>query len=297
MGKAISFLNDSEIKLADMLLNVIQCDYSLYGDEKTLEEVLEFEDAIINMYLENEKIYNFMIKLGCSKSNSRESLLDLPNLDINHIKYYTELSDIQKSVFDPSLLYYFIRSLQNTPISERCIERKLMHELINNDEFDIKKINELTKLFDTLVHYGVLGAHIVEPEDFDELKFLHKGGYAATEVPHDFLSMDFDDEDEVMIHKIYSDADIDYFKRDESELFNNNILYDAKFEQVPKWVFSGAVRINKDKEVSLSISSPHTKCHYIGTTLYPNVADFPSREEFYSVKQSPSLTKHLMKKH
>lgn len=297
MEKAISFLNDSEIKLADMLLNVIQHDYSLYGNEKILEEVLEFEDEMINMYLENEKIHNFMIKLNCSKIESRESLLNLSNLDRKHIEYYTELNDIQKSIFDPSLLYYFVRPLQNTLISEKCINRKLMHELINNNEFDIKKINELTKLFDILVHYGILGAHIVKPEDFDELKSLHKGGYVATEVPNDFLSMDFDDEDEVMIHKIYSDTDIEYIKRDGSELFNNNKLYDAKFKQVPKWVFSGALRINKDKEVSLSISSPHTKCHYIGTTLYPDVVDFPSREEFYSVKQSPSLTKHLMKRH
>lgn len=176
-------------------------------------------------------------------------------------------------------------------------------DLFDDAQFEMSRITEIAKLVDTLVKYNIEYAEINRTEDIE--RHIMDNYFLSTRVPENIADLA-----ELWrwrskhikacwnsIYKTYSDQEIIYTKFTEQQRYkgafedNEAYHYLARFNELPKWVINGSVEIYRDGSIYWGASSPHTHFTFRSTTLYPNLDEFPTYDELYSVKQVKSLKK------
>lgn len=242
-----------------------------------------------------------MVNCGCIKEEICESMLALEK----EIVYFcNQKRDISRKAFEQLRNLSYFRDGENfrgieillyfdriSPNGQYC---SYLEELFNDEQFDITRIDEINRLFNTLVKYNVEYAEIGNPNVFDR-----QNCFLSTVVPDNFDEVwDFNIKnrlDHVSIFKTYSDSEISYTNVNELEeqyyysKRNSEYHYLASFNDMPNWVINGRIQVYRDKSIYYGCSSPHTYFSCRTTSLYTNPDEFPSHEELYSLKQVKSL--------
>lgn len=278
----MEILGFRRIKKVDLLLRTMQMMKNKhYADEEIIEKLLLFEKTMNNLYHSNKdiaKIFNIM----ASNEVRNSTLFDLPYLTEKDKNHFTKNLHVGGSLFACAPCEC---SILEMPYSFTPIE-----DLIDDDTFDLSRIGELVKLFDTLVDFGITEARIGNNEI---MKSINNGysieditGSFATKVPGSFQFESFKHGDCAEICKTFSDSKITYEEYEEGCYCNDEEKeYKAHFEQSPNWVISGCVIYYEDKKLYLGGSSPHTEFRFYSTTLYPDISKFPSKDELYLPSQ------------
>lgn len=266
------------------------------GEEKSIRQ--------FKIYLE---VIKSMFDFGCSKEEIYESMLalekeivffcnqkrDISDRAFRHLRCLSKFHD-GENFKGIEILLYFNKILPN---GEYC---SYLKHLFNDEQFDITRIDEMIKLFKTLVKYNIEYAEIGNPNAFDKQNY-----FLSTVVPENidevwnfiYKSRSCNirpKEVSVPIFKTYSNQEISYtninnIEKYRDEEMNSEYHYLASFNNIPEWVINGNIQVYRDKSIYDGCSSPHTYFNFRTASLYTNPDEFPSYEELYSIKQVKSL--------
>ena len=262
--------------------------------EKSIRQFKIYLEVIKSMFdsgYDKEEIYESMLTLEkeivffCNKQR------DISRIAFEHLQKLSKFRD-GENFKGIEILLYFNKMLPN---GEYC---SYLRKLFNDEQFDITRIDEIVKLFNTLVKYNIEYAEIGNSNAFDEPNY-----FLSTNVPENFdevWNFSFKSRysrvpfTRVPIFKTYSNQEISYTNINSIEKYrdgerNAEYHYLASFGNIPKWVINGRLEIYKDKSIYYGCSSPHTYFNCRTTSLYTNPDEFPSYEELYSIKPVKSL--------
>lgn len=264
--------------------------------EKSIRQFKIYLEVIKRMFdseYDKEEICESMLALEKEIVFFCNQQRDISRIAFSHLRNLSSFRD-GENFKGIEILLYFNKILPN---GEYC---SYLKHLFNDEQFDITRIDEIIKLFNTLVKYNIEYAEIGNPnvfdkpnyflstnvpENFDEVwNFIYKSRYCgvhSTEVP-------------VPIFKTYSNQEISYtninsIEKYRDEEMNSEYHYLASFDNIPEWVINGNIQVYRDKSIYYGCSSPHTYFNFRTTSLYTNPDEFPSYEELYSIKQVKSL--------